>query len=126
MPHSVLKSKESCGLSFSAFKLLVYVCLQYNGKNNGALVASLSYFKKYGWNSNSTITKGLKELKESGLIIQTRQGMRVPWSTTSLFALSWLDLDNKTDLDFDPRNYERRKLTPKEIITPRKINNQFI
>lgn len=120
MPHSIIKSAECCNLSYSSFKLLMDICIQFNGENNGGLVATLCYFRKFGWNSNATITKCLKELRESGFLILTRQGMRYPSPTPSFYAISWLDLDVKSDLDIDPSCYEKKKFSSKVIFNSKR------
>lgn len=115
VPRCVVESLEYRALSYSARSLLFDIAVQTNGKNNGKLVACDSYLKPLGWTSNGTISKGLKELLASRILIQTRQGMKPPYSQAAWFAIGWLDLDVTMDLDIDPKNYRRFKtlLTPK-------------
>ncbi len=61
-------------LSFSA--RCIYMCLKnaQTGTNDKELVVSYSCFQKNGIKSNSTISKGIKELKDRGLIDVKRSG----------------------------------------------------
>ena len=76
------------------------------------LVCCEKYLKPLGWNSNGTISRGLKELKENGLLIQTRQGMMPPSSQAAWFALAWLSLDVYGGLDIDPNSYKKTTFIP--------------
>lgn len=119
LPHSVIHSKEYRGLSHTARSLLFDIAAQYNGTNNGKLVACSKYLKPLAWNSNDTIYRALKHLTSSGILIQTRQGMRPPWSQAAWFALGWFGLDITEGLDINPNLYVRCKLTPLEKnVTP--------
>ncbi len=112
LPHNVIHSTEYRALSYSARSLLFDIAAQYNRTNNGKLVACEKYLKPLGWNSNGTISKAIKDLVASGLLIQTRQGMRPPYSQAAWFALGWFSLDVTSGLDIDARKYQRCKLTP--------------
>lgn len=112
LPHTVIKSKEYRDLGYAARALLFDIAAQYNASNNGKLVCCMKYLKPLGWNSNETITRGLRELLASGLLIQTRQGMRPPYSQTAWFAIGWLGLDVRSGLDIEPNLYRKCTLTP--------------
>lgn len=116
LPHTVIHSQEYRGLSYPARSLLFDIAAQYNGKNNGSLVACTRYLKPLGWNSNDTISRALKQLNVSGILIQTRQGMRPPCSQAAWFSLGWFGLDITSGLDINPKKYQRSKLTPIEKI----------
>jgi hypothetical protein len=127
IPHNVIFSVGFRKLSHAARALLFDIAGQYNGKNNGALVACTKYLKPLGWNSNDTITKALKQLEEGGLLIKTKQGMRPPMAQPSLYALGWLDLQITAGLDISPKSYQRSAFVPaiskpilkhKKMITP--------
>lgn len=119
LPHSVIHSVEYRTLGFSARALLIDIAAQYTGKNNGKLVACDSYLKPLKWNSNGTISNALKELKASGLLIQTRQGMKPPYKQVAWFALGWFGLDVTEGIDFSPRAYRRFVATPIKPLTPK-------
>lgn len=56
-----------------------------------------------GWKSNDVVTRALRELKEAGLLIETRMGMRP--NRAAWFALGWYALDAKDGLDIDAATY---------------------
>lgn len=91
IPHNVLESDAFTSLSPRAVKMLIDISMQYNGNNNGDLIAAISHMKKRGWNSNDQIGKALSELRDKGLIVLTRQGRRP--KTASLYAITWCSID---------------------------------
>lgn len=111
LPHVVIHSKEYRGLGFAARALLFDIAAQYNATNNGKLVCCMKYLKPLGWTSNDTITRALRELLFSGLLIQTRQGMKPPCSQAAWFAIGWFGLDVRTGLDIDPNKYRKCSFT---------------
>ncbi len=115
IPHSVINSEEFMALSHTACRLLITLMAQFNGSNNGKLVCCSGYLKQYGWNSNDTITRAKRQLLDSGLLIQTRQGMMPPCSRPGWFAIGWLALDEIDGLDFDHRVYRKCQLTQIKI-----------
>lgn len=90
-------------LGYPARALLIDIARQYTGSNNGRLVACAKYLKPFGWNSNSTVTRALVELKAAGLLIETRMGMRP--NRAAWFALGWYQLDATAGMDIDPRTF---------------------
>lgn len=112
LPHNVIHSKEFRALGYSARSLLFDLAAQYHGNNNGKLVCCEKYLKPLMWNSNGTITRALKQLIKSGLIIQTRQGMMPPCSQAAWFAIGWFNLDVVEGLDMNPKLYKRCITTP--------------
>lgn len=91
MPHPLLNSDAFCSLSARAVKMLLDIAVQYKGSNNGDLIASMSFMKARGWNSNDQISKALAELLDRGLIVLTRQGRRP--RVASLYAITWRAID---------------------------------
>jgi hypothetical protein len=91
LPHTVMDSPAFLGLSAPAVRLLLDIARQFDGRNNGRLVACMSALKARGWTSNDTLTRARKELETSGLLYQTRIGMRP--NRAAWFALTWLALD---------------------------------
>lgn len=118
LPHSVIHSQQYRKLGFAARSLLFDIAAQYDRTNNGKLVCCTKYLRPLGWNSNDTVTRALRELKESGLLIETRVGMMPPYSRAAWFAIGWLDLDVYKGLDYEPRAYRKCQLTPINSITP--------
>jgi hypothetical protein len=77
-------------LSTSARCLLVDLCHQYNGRNNGDIAAAPKTLEPFGWRSRGTVDDALVELIALGFLQQTRQGGR---NRCSLYALTWRGID---------------------------------
>jgi hypothetical protein len=105
LPHRILDSAAYRGLSPLAKVLLIELCRQYNGRNNGHLHATYKWLKKRGWVSCGSIQKAKNELQESGLIQLTRQGGLIIGS--SYFALTWLSIEDFRGLDLDFNTYQK-------------------
>lgn len=71
---TLLKSNEWAKLSSIARDLYLELKCNYNGYNNGQLIASYTYIrKKYGY-GYGTISKGFRELISNDFISQTQRG----------------------------------------------------
>lgn len=98
IPHHILNSNEFGMLSPAAVKLLIELAKNYKGNNNGDLSAVYSCLKTRGWKSPGTLSKSIKELKQKGWIILTRQGGK---NRCSLYAVSWWPIDEcKGKIDY--------------------------
>lgn len=87
----VLRSQALAGLSPYAAKLLLDIASQWQlGRNGDASTAFEKVLRARGWRSKATLHNALKELRESGLVVQTRQGSL---HQCSLYALGWLAID---------------------------------
>ena len=87
----VLRSDALKNLSPYAAKLLLDLASQWHlGRNGDASAAFEKVMRERGWRSKATLHKSLKELRDSGLIILTRQGSL---HQCSLYALGWLAID---------------------------------
>ncbi len=111
LPHVVIHSQEFRNLGYAARALLFDIAAQYNASNNGKLVCCTKYLKPLGWTSNDTITRALRQLLSSGLLIQTRQGMMPPCSQAAWFAIGWFGLDIRIGLDIEPSKYHKCTFT---------------
>lgn len=90
IPLSVLASPEFHSIPGEAVRLLLALASQYNGYNNGNLNAALSEMRKHGFTSQGTLSRAIRRLLETSLIIKTRQGyFAAGKSTCSLFAIAW-------------------------------------
>ena len=87
---AVLQSSSLANLSYYAAKLLLDIASQYKFGHNDDQSAAWTLMKERGWRSKATLNKALSELRESGLIIMTRQG---GMGRCSLFGLGWLAID---------------------------------
>ena len=103
LPHVVIDSPSYRQLGYAARALLIDIARQYTGSNNGRLVACTKYLKPMGWTSNDTITRAVGELKNAGLLIETRMGMRP--NRAAWFALGWYTLDASDGMDIDAKHY---------------------
>lgn len=104
IPHVVLESPGWRQAGHTARSLLIDIALQYSGKNNGRLVATLEHLSKRGWNSPAVLGQARKELIACGLLVEVRKG-GFP-SKSAWHALSWLALDQTDGLDINWRLYE--------------------
>lgn len=87
----VLRSQALANLSPYAAKLLLDIASQWQlGRNGDASAAFENVLRARGWRSKATLHNALKELRQSGLIVQTRQGSL---HQCSLYALGWLAID---------------------------------
>jgi hypothetical protein len=87
----MLRSQALAKLSPYAAKLLLDLASQWQlGRNGDASAAFENVLRARGWRSKATLHNALKELKHSGLIVQTRQGSL---HQCSLYALGWLAID---------------------------------
>lgn len=118
LPHTVIHSMQFRKLGYAARSLLFDIAAQYDRTNNGKLVCCAKYLRPLGWTSNDTISRALRELKASGLLIETRIGMMPPCSRAAWFAIGWFDLDIYSGLDIEPRSYRKCPLIPIKSINP--------
>lgn len=105
LPHVVLDSSAYATLSASAVKLLMDVCRQYTGRNNGRLTPSYGLLKDRGWKSVGTLDRAKKELRDSRLVTVTKQGGRRK-GDCELWAINWLKLDWRHDMDIQPGGHD--------------------
>jgi hypothetical protein len=117
----VLRSQALANLSPYAAKLLLDIASQWQlGRNGDASAAFENVLRARGWRSKATLHKALKELRQSGLIVQTRQGSL---HECSLYALGWLAIDEcggKLDMQptTRPLNHWQDPLKPIENKAP--------
>ena len=125
LPFTVLESPAYLALSHTARSLLLELALQFNGNNNGRLLASLACLSKRGWKSPDVISRAKHALIEAGFIYQTVQGHRP--NKASWYALTWHTLDRLPG--FDPGAVElfRRgafRSTPLLTLVPAKPSKE--
>ena len=90
LPHAVLNHENFIRLHAHSVKLLIDIYAQYRGYNNGNLCAAFSVMKKRGWKSKAQLQKALKELKQIGWLLVTRQGGR---NKPNLYAVTFQAID---------------------------------
>jgi hypothetical protein len=118
LPLAVLHSPAYLAASPHARVLLFDLAVQYQGNNNGDLSGAWSFMVGRGWRSKETLTHAKRELMRLGLIIETRMGARP--NKASLYALTWLALDEQPKLEITAREYQRGLY---KLYQPAKENN---
>lgn len=110
--HDLLDYPQYIALSDKAKVLLIDICRQYNGFNNGDFCLTLSVMRARGWVSNDTLTRATRELVEAGLLELTRQGGR---NKCNLYGLTFMER-NECDgkLDLPPSSTPSLKLSLKQ------------
>lgn len=94
VPFQVIDSPAWRALRPTAHSLFLFICCQYNGRNNGALKSTYTDAKKAGlFRSPSTFYKALTALWEKGLIALTREGEWGSERTYHLWALTIRPID---------------------------------
>lgn len=97
VPFSVIDSEAFKGLSHYARSMLMMVCRQFNGKNNGHYQLTHKWLAGYGFTSRPMNVKAKEELIARGLIQQTKSGgMR---KGAKFYAVTWLPISNNQGLD---------------------------
>jgi hypothetical protein len=95
LPHNIFRSTPDrpapvAMLSKPALALLVDLCQQFDGSNNGNFSAAPKTLAAYGWRSRGAVADALVELVALGFLVQTRQGGR---NRCSLYAMTWRGMD---------------------------------
>lgn len=113
LPHSVLASPVLKLISANATKLFIDLLSQYNGKNNGKLVANMGLMRQRGWRSDERLANARIELQAAGLIVETRKGSKP--NRASWYAVTCFSLHVQDELDIEPSDFRRgRYLRPWE------------
>jgi len=115
----------------TAAKILWHdLMMQFRGKNNGNINATLSELEHYNWRSATTIAKGLRYLIGHGLIKETRMGGKRAGNLKQccLYAFTHLPIHADTKLGikgkeatYDYRNYDPNKKPVAENLTLQKM-----
>jgi hypothetical protein len=103
LPHAVLDSQAWIDCSPPAKALLLELCRQHTGSNNGRLHLSRTWLTPRGWGRPATVNKLRDELLSLRLILQTRHGGLNNGS--NWFALTWLKITNFVDLNISQQEY---------------------
>lgn len=88
--HAYFTSPEYAALSPRAVKLLIDLYAQFRGANNGDLTASWTVLRNVGWTSKDQLAKAVRELLETGWIVETRKGSR---GICSLYGVTFIGID---------------------------------
>ena len=91
LPWVVIDSPGYRALSRTARSLLIDIARQFNGHNNGKLVACRKYLAPMGWLSNDVITRARIELLECELMLETRR-VRGQIGRAGMASPGWLSM----------------------------------
>jgi len=94
--HRVIDSPAYASLTFSARSLLVLIARQLSKDNNGHLQATHSYMQRFGFSSEHTLSRAIKELIAHGMIYRTRSGGYQQGA--GMYAVTWLPISRKEGL----------------------------
>lgn len=97
LPHIVIDSPAYRALSYPARALLIDICRQFHGDDNGRLLASRKKLAEFGWTSNDVIHRAKVELLKAGFIYETVMGARP--NKASWYALTFHCLDRLDGYD---------------------------
>ena len=103
LPHSVLDSTAWKASSGPARALLIDLCRQINGRNNGHLHFARSWIVARGWNRPASVKKLRDELIRNRLIVQARHGGLN--NGAHQYAVTWLPITDYTGIDLTPADY---------------------
>jgi hypothetical protein len=74
--------------SHAAFRVLAILLMGKARERNGTMMCTDSYAQKFGMTSRETVYRSLQSLEGRGLIVRTRQGMRLR-KVPTLWAVTW-------------------------------------
>ncbi len=114
IPRIVMESPDFRALSPNARNLLLIMAYYFRGRNNGDISIAFKTMKEHwGFRSPETLNKAKQELLRCNMIIETRTGrFQNPGSYCSLYALTWLPIDEcGGKLDVEPTTKPIRKFS---------------
>lgn len=103
LPHNVLDSDAWKRTSPPARALLLELCRQHTGANNGALHLARAWIEARGWTRPMTVRRLMDELIQNRLVIQTRKGGMNAGSHQ--YAVTWLPISNFVGLSITARDF---------------------
>jgi len=100
IPVEVMQSEAVRTAPHAAFRVLAILIAGNVKERNGTFACSDSYAATFGLTSKETLHRSLVELQERGLIVRTRQGMKMRrWPT--LWAVTWWPIFNRDGRPLD-------------------------
>ena len=88
--HRVIDSPAYADLTFSARSMLLQIARQLTKNNNGFLQATYSDMRRFGFDSEHTISRAIKDLIAHGMIYRTRAGGY--HLGAAQYAITWLPI----------------------------------
>ncbi len=98
IPYTLLRHPNMARLGPHGNKLLLDMCRQYSGFNNGYLKACWEHMSERGWRSKETLFIATAELVHYNLIEKSRQGGR---NRPNLYYLTWWPIHTRDDDPLD-------------------------
>lgn len=97
--HRVIDSPAYADLTFSARALLILMARQLTKDNNGRLQATFSYMRRFGFDSERTLSRAIHELIAHGMIYRSRSGGYQQGAAQ--YAVTWLPIKSRDGLFLD-------------------------
>jgi hypothetical protein len=126
LPHSVIDSAAWKACSGPARALLIDLCRQVNGHNNGHLHLARSWIEARGWTRPATVKRLRDELIRYRLIVQTRHGGLN--NGAHQYAVTWLPISDWRELDMPRQDYHpgAYQLAPLEVSKEKKPRTPYV
>lgn len=102
IPLDVLRSDEYVSLGDAAKGLMMDLCEQYSGGNNGRLTPSWTVMRRRGWHQHKLI-RAKRELLQTSFCIMTRKG-KAP-QTAEWIGFTWWRLNYHRTMEVDPARW---------------------
>lgn len=102
IPLPILRHPEYIGLADSAKALMMDLCEQYSGGNNGRLTTSFVALERRGWHKNRLI-RAKRQLLSASFCVLTRKG-KAP-QTAEWVGFTWWRLDYHRTMEIDPAKW---------------------
>lgn len=99
-PLAVLRHLEYMALGDAAKALLLDLCEQYTGGNNGRLTPSWYALQRRGWHRHKLI-RAKRELLSTSFCIMTRKGK--PPQTAEWVGFTWWKINYDKTMEIDPK-----------------------
>ena len=88
IPEHVMQSEALMSAPHAAFRVLAILLMGKAKERNGTMMCTDTYAAKFGMTSRETVYRSLQALEERGLIVRTRQGMKLR-KVPTLWAVTW-------------------------------------
>lgn len=88
IPDHVMRSQALASANHATFRVLAILVVGKPKERNGTMACTDSYAARFGVTSHQTVYRGLLELRDRGLVVVTRPGLRMRKIPT-LYAVTW-------------------------------------
>ncbi|CAM5188407.1 hypothetical protein CDEN61S_01666 [Castellaniella denitrificans] len=101
VPLDILRSPEYIGLGDAAKALMLDLCEQYTGGNNGRLTPSWTAMQRRGWGGQHKLIRAKRELLATSFCVLTRKGR--PPQTAEWVGFTWWRINYDRTMEIDPK-----------------------